>query len=512
MRRAIVFLSGLFAVICLALIFVSPDYLSMVDVGLMSVVILLGHLFGIIPVLSMGQGFRNGQHSIERAREINADYIWTAVDSVKPFFSQKRLDDVFDAYTETVEEQHEKGVVISDIEDYFNEEMLALRSWRGVVIQIAGILTALGILGTFIGLVTGISSVSFGTAEATIESIETLLRGIATAFYTSIVGVILSIIFNIVYRVTWNLSLRQLQVFVEEFHKQIQPSAEEQIRAKQYLNTERMIETLNVLRTNSSLNLNRTVADPAQEQRMMMDVISGLRRGEFTFLLEPVCSLNDRSIVKAESKLHWNHPVLGAVQPSVYMPIVESDGFIAKLDQYVWDSVCATIRGWLDAGIRPLPVILDVRKTDLLALDVYETISDLLAEYHLEPRSIGVAIDASAYIICHEEAIKAETQFLQSGIKVSINHSTGNLVNLGDTSADEINLDLNEIEEGGDLEAVFAQARKARIDLTCQNITSAKILAEVKRYGCQYGQGIHLYPEMTKTEFEKVLLSETPVT
>lgn len=508
MKRAIVFLSGLFAIICITFVFVSPDYLSMAVVAFMTVAVALGHVFGIIPILSLGQGFKNGQESIEHAKEINADYIWSAVESVKPFFSQKKLDEVFDTYTDNVQEQREKGVVISNIEDYINEDMVALQSWRGVVLQIAGILTALGILGTFIGLVTGISSIAFTTAEATIESIETLLQGIATAFYTSIVGVILSIIFNIVYRMTWNIVLRELQMFTDKFHMEIQPSAEEQIRAKQYLNTEKMIETLNVIRTNSSLNLKRTAADPAQEQRMMLDVISGLRRGEFTFMLEPVCNLADRGIVKAESKLHWNHPVLGAVQPSVYMPIVEADGFIAKLDQHIWDSVCSAIREWLDGGLRPLPIVLSVRKTDLLALDVYETISDMLSEYNLEPRCIGVAIDASAYIICHDEAMKAETQFLQSGIKVTITNCTGNLVNLGETSADEICLNLNEITEDSDLESVFAQARKARINLTCENISSAKMLADVKRLGCSYGQGVHLYPEMTRTEFEKMMRSD----
>lgn len=507
MKRAIIFLSGLFAVICIIFIFVSPDYLSMGVVAMMAVIIALGHIFGIIPILSLGQGFKNGQNSIKEARKLNADYVWTAVESVKPFFSQKKLDAIFDDYTDIVNDQHEKGIVISDIDDYINESMVELHSWRGAVLQIAGVLTALGILGTFIGLITGISSISFGTSEATIESIETLLKGIATAFYTSIVGVILSIVFNIVYRMTWNIVMRELDVFVEQFHMKIQPTSEAQIRAKQYLNTEKMIETLNVLRTNSSLNLDRTVADPAQEQRMMMDVISGLRHGEFTFLLEPICRLSDRGIIKAESKLQWNHPVLGAVQPSVYMPIVESDGFIAKLDQHIWDKVCETIRGWLDDGLRPLPIILSVRKTDLLALDVVETIRDLLQEYQLNPRCIGVAIDASAYIICHDEAIKAETQFLQSGIHVTINNSTGNLVNLGETAADEICLDLTKVDSGADLESVFSQASKAQINLTCAGISSAKALAEVKRYGCTYGQGLHLYPEMTRNEFEKVMRS-----
>ena len=506
MKKAIVFLSAIFAVVCLVLTLMAPDFLSMAIIVVMAVAIFFGMAFSLVPNLLFTQGFRNGLKSIDRTFEINADYVWTAVDRVTPFFKQKRLDEVFDIYLRNVKEQKEKGVIVSDIADMFNEEALAMYSWRGVVLQLSGILTALGLLGTFLGLVTGISTVEFSSAEATMDSIENLLRGIGTAFYTSIVGVILSILFNIAYRLVWNIMLREMSMFVDQFHTYIQPSADDQIRAKQYLNTERMIETLDVLRTNSNMSLsNSSAADPAQEQRMMIDILSGLRHGEFTFLLEPVCSLADRRVIKANSEIQWNHSVLGTVQPSVYMPIVEADGFIAKLDQFLWEQICIAQREWLDGGVHPVPIILNIRKTDLLALDVYDCIKDLADEQDLEPRFIEVAIDESAYIVCHDEAKKAEKQFLQNGFKVSIANFSGNLVKLGETSADEICLDLNSSMEEGDLESIFAQAMNAHLNLTCEGISSAKELADIKRYGCLVGRGNHLYPEMSRSEFEKMM-------
>lgn len=506
MRRGIVLIGAIFAAVCIVLAVLSPDYLSMLIVGVMTATIAAGFVFSIIPSMMYSQGFRNGRRSIDRTFEINADYVWTAVESVTPFFRQRQLDEMFEDYLRNVKEQKEKGVVISDIEDSINEETLAIRSWRGVVLQIAGILTALGLLGTFLGLVTGISTVEFSSAEATMESIETLLRGIGTAFYTSIVGVILSILFNIAYRLIWNIMLREMNLFTEQFHTYIQPSAEEQIRAKQYLNTEKMIDSLDVLRTNSNMTLtSNAAADPAQEQRMMIDILSGLRHGEFTFQLEPICSLADRRVIKANSVLQWNHSVLGTVQPSVYMPIVEADGFIAKLDQFLWEQICITQRAWIDGGAHPVPVVLNIRKTDLLALDVYDCIREFADEQDLEPRYIEVAIDESAYMICHDEAQKAEKQFLQNGFKVCIGNFTGNLVKLGKTSADEICLDLSASFEEGDLESIFAQATNAHLNLSCEGISSAKELADIKRFGCLVGRGVHLYPEMSRTEYEKLM-------
>ena len=197
MKKLILFLTCFFAVICLIFIAISPDLLSLVVTIVMGLAVLFGILFGIVPSLNCAAGFKYGQSSIDRAKEVNADNIWTAVLNNKPFFNQKVLDEMFDSYTDSVKDQKEKGIITSDIEDIINENAIAVRSWRGVVLQIAGILTSLGLLGTFLGLITGVSGVAFSSVEVTMSSIENLLRGITTAFYTSIIGVILSILFNI---------------------------------------------------------------------------------------------------------------------------------------------------------------------------------------------------------------------------------------------------------------------------------------------------------------------------
>lgn len=50
----------------------------------------------------------------------------------------------------------------------------------------AGTLTGLGILGTFVGLLLGLRGISFVTVEAALGSVQSILAGINTAFYTSI--------------------------------------------------------------------------------------------------------------------------------------------------------------------------------------------------------------------------------------------------------------------------------------------------------------------------------------
>lgn len=505
MKKIIVLLSAFFAVVCVLFMVFSPDYLTMAVVGVMTIAVALGLIFGIVPIILYSRGFRQGCVSIDKALDKNADYIWTAVESEKPFFEQKLLDKLFEEYLAKVKKQSDKGIVISDIEDVINEDMLSVHSWRGAVLQISGILTALGLLGTFLGLVSGISSVAFGSAEATIESIENLLQGIATAFYTSIAGVIISILFNVAYRLIWNVAIREMQIFHDKFHTYIQPSTEEQVRTKQYLNNEKILDSVNTIKANSIYSLSRSGNNPASEQRIMMDILSGMKRQEFTFFLSPVCDLSNRSIVKAACLLRWNHELLGEVQPSIYMPVIESNGFIAKLDCYIWEEVCKELRRWLDNSAKPVPIVLTVRKTDLLSLNVTELIPELLRKYGLDPRNIEVAIDAKCYVICGEEALKAEKEFLQKGIRVAVGNFNGNFVELGNTNADEVCLSITPDDDVDYLEKVFEQARNANVRLTCDGIYSAKALADVKRFGCLFGQGTHLYPAMSRYDFEEMM-------
>ena len=92
MRKTIIILCTFFLAVCVVLAVISPDYLSMAIVGVMGVAIGLGLGFGLIPNLLYCVGLRNGQNSIDRVREVNADNIWTAVANTTPFFKVKHPD------------------------------------------------------------------------------------------------------------------------------------------------------------------------------------------------------------------------------------------------------------------------------------------------------------------------------------------------------------------------------------------------------------------------------------
>ena len=135
------------------------------------------------------------------------------------------------AYEELMRMKREDGD--NDIEDTYNEDTISLKIWRGAVNQIPETLTGIGILGTFIGLIIGVGSIGFSSVTAAITSLQTMINGIEIAFYTSIVGIILSICFNLTYKFYWNILLRDLGLFIDDFHKNVIPSEETQMKELQ---------------------------------------------------------------------------------------------------------------------------------------------------------------------------------------------------------------------------------------------------------------------------------------
>ena len=102
----------------------------------------------------------------------------------------------------------------SAIEDYINEETVIEEPGRSVLADaIPGILVSLGFLGTLIGLSTGLANFSMEDSSAVQISIETLIPSMRYAFMTSIFGVIGSIFFTMIVRMTNGFASHALTEF-----------------------------------------------------------------------------------------------------------------------------------------------------------------------------------------------------------------------------------------------------------------------------------------------------------
>lgn len=496
----------------------APDAVSAVFIVMMELIVFGGVFLGILPVVSFYRAFETGLDSIARALEVQTSSTWSAISQIEEFFHQRTMDSLFRAYREKIQFQKESGQILSDIEEYISEDSLALRSWQSIVHQIPGTLTGLGILGTFIGLIIGIRGIGFSSVNEALSSVQILLSGIQVAFYTSIAGVILSLLFNFLYRIAWNAMLRNMGLFIDDFHKNVIPSVEEQQRYRERKEILQITELLERLPKAGALPASGSSAAPQQggdnEQVLMPQIVKGLQEGEFVFFLQPRYKLASRKVIGAEALVRWNHPRLGTVAPNVFIPILENNGYIAKLDQYIWELVCATIRRWIDSGLRPVPITINVTKTDILALDIAKFFVRMLKKYRIPPYYLEIDIAESAYFQSTDAVLDTEAKLKSSGFRVAMDGFNGDYVALEaveNLKADVLKLNLRQFsgnQNQAALNALFEQARKLKLTLSVEGIESMEQLGMLRKCGCTEGQGFFLSKPVPVEEFESMMAGE----
>ncbi|NCB91908.1 MAG: hypothetical protein EOM40_04955 [Clostridia bacterium] len=108
-----------------------------------------------------------------------------------------------------------------DIRHYISKEQLLVTANNGYCELLPGILTAMGILGTFLGLILGLQSFGVSDAEQMTGTISILVSGIKVAFFTSIYGVLYSVLFNLIHNSSMNRFEDSYENMVERFQEKV---------------------------------------------------------------------------------------------------------------------------------------------------------------------------------------------------------------------------------------------------------------------------------------------------
>lgn len=517
MRKILIAIAASFLLTLIFTMNFAPDTLSLLFIGLMSVLLVWGFWFGLLPVALFLGGFQTARQNLLELETVQTSSSWVAVQQVQHMFHQKTLDELFEKYKVKVHTQENDGFLISDIEEFINEDILALHSWQGVVTHIPGSFTALGLLGTFVGLIIGVSGIGFSSVEAAVGSIELLLSGINTAFYTSIVGVIFSVLFNLLYRLEWNYMLRELGLFCDDFHTTVFPTMEEQERIKKVNDMNLILERLDRLPKDATYAVAaenmKSALNSENEKRLLPEVRKGLRDGEFSFNLRPKYDLNSGNIIGGEAAIFWMHGTLGNISANTFLPVLEQNGYIATVDKYLWEEVCKTLRKWLDAGLRPLPIAVNITKTDILAMDIAAVFTDLIHKYRIPPQLLELEIAENAFLQCESIVYEFAELLRQNGFQIIMDLFNGDFVELSTldiTEIDAIKLDLRFIRQNGSratqtITTIFEKAHKMHCPMLVTGIETAEQIAVLRKAGCNVGQGDYLKEHMSIEKFEELM-------
>ena len=133
-----------------------------------------------------------------------------------------------------------------------------------------------------------------------------------------------------------------------------------------------------------------------RQQELTAEMHNAIREDQFFIELQPQIDLENRKVVGAEALVRWKHPKLGRISPAEFIPLFESNGFIANLDIHVWELAAETIREFSDKGLYEGPISVNVSQVDIKAMDIVAVFERVVKEYGIDKNKLHIEITESA--------------------------------------------------------------------------------------------------------------------
>ena len=199
----------------------------LINVGFL---VIIGILF-IISSVSFSRLNRCTDDLCEAADQLYQEYkekgqnLWESCRDKKDLFHEEILKTAFSKYKARISNYRTKRGYAGtcDLEEYINEDLLDQAAMTYYNSGIAGTMTGLGILGTFLGLTMGLGSFDGNDIFTISDNVGPLLSGMKVAFHTSVYGIFFSLVFNFVYRSIMSDAYEKLERFLQVFRQCAMP-------------------------------------------------------------------------------------------------------------------------------------------------------------------------------------------------------------------------------------------------------------------------------------------------
>lgn len=245
-----------------------------------------------------------------------------------------------------------------------------------------------------------------------------------------------------------------------------------------------------------------------------------LQNREFIMYLQPKYSIVQGKMVGAEALVRWIRPDKGVVPPAEFIPMFEKNGFVTKMDAYIWEEACKTIRSWMDKGMDPLPISVNVSRVHLKSGMFITTLNNLVEQYGIPKRCLEIEITETA----GEEDTGIGIDTLKDNgftlLMDDFGSGYSSLNTLKDTQFDVIKIDREFLQDfiGSKrgqtiVKHTIQMTRAIGLDLVAEGVENKEQAEFLSACGCDTAQGFYYAKPMTVEAFNGLLekqLKENP--
>lgn len=251
------------------------------------------------------------------------------------------------------------------------------------------------------------------------------------------------------------------------------------------------------------------------EQNIINEMSDALENHEFVPYYQPKYDVKTNKPVGAEALARWIHPTKGFISPGVFIPIFEKNGFISKLDFYIWECVCKQLKEWKDKGVPLFPVSVNVSRVNLYNPNLSKIIIELTKKYNVDPKYFNIEITESVYTDDNVMIDDITSQLRNNGFTILMDdfgsgYSSLNV--LKDVQVDMLKMDMMfmfKAKYDGRAETIISSvirmAKWLNIPVIAEGVDKAEQVEFLKSVGCDYIQGFYYSKPLPAADYEKLI-------
>lgn len=258
-----------------------------------------------------------------------------------------------------------------------------------------------------------------------------------------------------------------------------------------------------------------------EEQQLVNEMQNALDTEQFEVYLQPKYNIITEQPYGAEALIRWRHPEKGMLSPGLFIPVFERNGFIGKVDYYMWEKVCALLRKWREEGRETGPISVNVSRVNMYNPNLLSQLLGLTKKYEIPPSLLHLELTESAYMQNPEIMSKTVRSLQALGFTILMDDfgsGYSSLNTLKDIPVNVLKIDMKFLSGQSDtargnciLASVIRMASWMDTPVIMEGVETLQQVNFLRSLGCCYVQGFYYARPMPVKDYEVLLDGTVPV-
>jgi diguanylate cyclase (GGDEF)-like protein/PAS domain S-box-containing protein len=238
--------------------------------------------------------------------------------------------------------------------------------------------------------------------------------------------------------------------------------------------------------------------------------------GQLFLMYQPQVDIDTSQIIGVEALVRWHHPTRGIVSPGEFILAAEKSGLIVALGQWVLHEACRQMKAWLDAGIAPPLLAVNVSGLQFRKpLELEQNIAAILAETALSPELLELEITETSFIGASRGQDDVLLRLRKAGLRIAIDdfgNGYSSLDYLSRFPVDRIKIAQNFVfnltagsRSAPIVKASIGLAHDLGLDVIVEGVETAEQLELIRSFGGHKVQGFYFSKPLPAGEMAALL-------